>query len=66
MPKVTITIDDTADGKAIECDCDLDLYPGKPLSLAQIAAAEIMRRTNSVWCIKTAVSKQPSPQGAKQ
>lgn len=55
MPSVIITISDADDGKSIKCDCSLDLYPGKPMSLAQIAAAEIMRRTNGAWSIKAAV-----------
>ena len=53
MPTVTITLTDTKDAKSFECECSLDLYPGKPLSLAQIAAADIMKRTNSHWGLRS-------------
>ena len=53
MPTVTITLTDTDDHKSIQCECSLDMYPGQPLSLAQVAAAQIMQRTNREWNLKS-------------
>jgi hypothetical protein len=53
MPTVTITLTDTDDSKSIDCTCSLDLRAGEKLSLAQLAAAEIMLRTRREWNLKS-------------
>lgn len=68
MPTVTITIKDSDDKKGLTCESDMDLRPGMPLSLAQIAAAEIMLRTNREWMVNAGknidrIGHHPAPTG---
>ena len=60
MPRVVLTLDDDTPNRVVSIHSDFQPAVGHPLSPAQMAALDIIVRTNCEWGIKALLARTDS------